>query len=82
MMCVDGIDVDRVITITFALRATLAGATGVLYLNLSPGPFLYGFLPRLKAFTAAVLGGIGNIQGAMLGGFFLGILNRLGQACF
>ncbi len=78
-----GIDVDRVITITFALGAAMAGAGGVLYgLIFRQVHFFMGFLPGLKAFTAAVLGGIGNIPGAMLGGFFLGIFESLGPSLF
>lgn len=78
-----GIDVDRVITITFALGATMAGAAGVLYgLIFRQVHFFMGFFPGLKAFTAAVLGGIGNIPGAMLGGFFLGIFESLGPSLF
>lgn len=74
-----GVDVDRVIVATFALGALLAGAAGVMlgFHNLS---FRYrdGFIPGLKAFTAAVVGGIGNIPGAMFGGFFLGFAEALG----
>lgn len=78
-----GIDVDRVITITFALGAAMAGAAGVLYgLIFRQVHFFMGFFPGLKAFTAAVLGGIGNIPGAMLGGFFLGIFESLGPSLF
>lgn len=78
-----GINVDRVITITFALGAALAGAAGVLYgLMFRQVNFFMGFFPGLKAFTAAVLGGIGNIPGAMLGGFFLGIFESLGPSLF
>jgi len=78
-----GVDVDRVITITFAMGATLAGAAGVLYaLMFRQVHFFMGFLPGLKAFTAAVLGGIGSIPGAMLGGFFLGIVESLGPSLF
>lgn len=78
-----GINVDRVITVTFALGAVLAGAAGVLYgLIFRQVHFFMGFLPGLKAFTAAVLGGIGNIPGAMLGGFFLGIFESLGPSLF
>lgn len=78
-----GIDVDRVITITFALGAALAGAAGVLYaLIFRQVNFFMGFLPGLKAFTAAVLGGIGNIPGAMLGGLFLGVFESLGPSLF
>jgi branched-chain amino acid transport system permease protein len=74
-----GVDVDQVIVITFALGAVLAGAAGVMmgFHNLSFN-FRAGFIPGLKAFTAAVLGGIGNIAGAMFGGFFLGLVEALG----
>lgn len=78
-----GINVDRVITTTFGLGAILAGAAGVLYaLIFRQVHFFMGFLPGLKAFTAAVLGGIGNIPGAMLGGLFLGIFESLGPSLF
>lgn len=78
-----GIDVDRVITITFALGAALAGSAGVLYgLMFRQVHFFMGFFPGLKAFTAAVLGGIGNIPGAMIGGLFLGIFESLGPSLF
>lgn len=78
-----GIDVNRVITITFGLGAALAGAAGVLYgLMFRQVNFFMGFFPGLKAFTAAVLGGIGNVPGAMLGGFFLGIFESLGPSLF
>jgi branched-chain amino acid transport system permease protein len=74
-----GVDVDQVIVTTFALGAMLAGAAGVMlgFHNLSFG-FRSGFIPGLKAFTAAVLGGIGNIPGAMFGGLFLGLVEALG----
>ncbi len=78
-----GIDVDRVITITFALGAMMAGAAGVLYgLMFRQVNFFMGFFPGLKAFTAAVLGGIGNVPGAMMGGLFLGIFESLGPSLF
>jgi branched-subunit amino acid ABC-type transport system permease component len=78
-----GIDVDRVITITFALGAMMAGAAGVLYgLMFRQVNFFMGFFPGLKAFTAAVLGGIGNVPGAMIGGLFLGIFESLGPSLF
>ena len=68
-----GIDVDRIITTTFALGGALAGAAGVLYaLIFGQVQFYMGFVPGIKAFTAAVLGGIGNVPGAMVGGLFLG----------
>lgn len=73
-----GIDVDRIIVITFLVGGSLAGAAGVLFSTLFRQVyFLTGFIPGLKAFTAAVLGGIGNVAGAMLGGLFLGIAESL-----
>lgn len=78
-----GIDVDRVIVITFAVGAAMAGAAGVLYaLVFKQVHFFMGFVPGIKAFTAAVLGGIGNIPGAMLGGLFLGIFESVGPILF
>ncbi len=74
-----GIDVDRVIVITFGVGAAMAGAAGVLYaLVFKQVAFFIGFVPGIKAFTAAVLGGIGNIPGAMLGGLFLGLIESVG----
>jgi branched-chain amino acid transport system permease protein len=69
-----GISVNRVISFTFALGSVLAAAGGVLYASAYPqvNP-LMGMMPGLKAFVAAVLGGIGSVPGAMLGGFILGI---------
>jgi branched-chain amino acid transport system permease protein len=73
-----GIDVDQVIVITFVVGGALAGAAGVLYaLMFRQVTFIMGFMPGLKAFTAAVLGGIGNVVGAALGGLFLGIAESL-----
>lgn len=73
-----GVNVDRVIVMTFVLGAALAGAGGVLFAlynqQVSPG---IGFIPGIKAFTAAVLGGIGNIPGAMFGGLFLGVIESV-----
>jgi len=74
-----GINVDRVISTTFAIGGLLAGAAGILYaLVFGQVHWFMGFLPGIKAFTAAVLGGIGNIIGAMLGGLSLGILEQAG----
>jgi branched-chain amino acid transport system permease protein len=74
-----GIDVDRVIVITFATGAAMAGAAGLLYALLYRQVFfLMGFIPGIKAFTAAVLGGIGNVMGAALGGLFLGMFEAIG----
>ncbi|MGZ8562287.1 MAG: branched-chain amino acid ABC transporter permease [Candidatus Limnocylindria bacterium] len=73
-----GIDVDRIIAVTFAVGGMLAGAAGVLYaLVFNQVHWFMGFLPGIKAFTAAVLGGIGNIVGAMLGGLSLGVLESV-----
>lgn len=74
-----GIDVDRIIVFTFMLGASLAAAAGVMLgLRGEKVDFKFGFTPGIKAFTAAVLGGIGSIPGAMFGGFFLGIVESLG----
>jgi branched-chain amino acid transport system permease protein len=78
-----GIDVDRAISITFALGASMAGAAGVLYaLVFRQVHFFMGFLPGLKAFTSAVLGGIGSIPGAAIGGLVLGIFESVGPPLF
>jgi branched-chain amino acid transport system permease protein len=78
-----GIDVNRIIALTFLLGSLLAGAGGVLWSMKYPqvNPFM-GILPGLKAFIAAVLGGIGNVTGAVLGGLLLGFLEVLIVACF
>ncbi len=75
-----GINIDRVIVNTFVLGGALAGAAGVFNGLFRPqGVFFFmGFFPGIKAFTAAVLGGIGNIPGAMFGGIFLGVFESLG----
>jgi branched-chain amino acid transport system permease protein len=76
-----GINVDRTISTTFAIGGLLAGAAGVLYaLVFGQVHWFMGFLPGIKAFTAAVLGGIGNIVGAMLGGLMLGVLEQVGPS--
>lgn len=70
-----GINVDRVISTTFVIGSMLAAAAGVLYASKYPKVEpLMGMLPGIKAFVAAVLGGIGNIYGAMLGGVLLGLI--------
>lgn len=73
-----GISVNKTISFTFALGAVLAGAGGILYATAYPqiDPML-GYMPGLKAFIAAVLGGIGSIPGAMLGGIVLGVAETL-----
>ncbi len=73
-----GVNVDRVISFTFVLGSVLAAAAGILYsakyVRVDP---LMGLMPGLKAFVAAVLGGIGNVPGAMLGGLLLGLAEQL-----
>ncbi|HEY5633357.1 MAG TPA: branched-chain amino acid ABC transporter permease [Burkholderiaceae bacterium] len=74
-----GVNANRVIAATFAIGASLAAVAGVLVaMNYNIAQFSMGFIPGLKAFTAAVLGGIGNITGAMLGGLLLGVIESLG----
>lgn len=70
-----GINVNLIISITFLIGGALGGAAGVLFAIKATrlDPFV-GFFPGLKAFTAAVLGGIGNLTGALLGGLILGLL--------
>jgi branched-chain amino acid transport system permease protein len=74
-----GIDVDRVVMLTFFIGSALAGAAGIifgLYYNFTS--FLVGYTAGLRAFTAAVLGGIGNIVGAMVGGIVIGLIESVG----
>lgn len=75
-----GVNVNQVIALTFVIGAALAGVAGVMYglwlLNIKG---TMGFLPGIKAFTAAVLGGIGNIPGAMAGGFLIGLAESVGR---
>ena len=75
-----GINVDFIILVTFGIGGFLAGAAGVVNGLFRPQGvnFFMGFIPGIKAFTAAVLGGIGNVPGAMLGGLFLGVIEALG----
>jgi branched-chain amino acid transport system permease protein len=78
-----GIDVDRTIASTFALGGIAAGMAGILYMILFPqAHFFMGFFPGLKAFTAAVLGGIGNVPGAFLGAMLLGLIESVGPSLF
>jgi len=74
-----GVDIDRVVLLTFLLGGMLAGAAGSLYgIFFESARYNIGFLPGIKAFTAAVLGGIGNIRGALVGGIALGLLENWG----
>jgi branched-chain amino acid transport system permease protein len=70
-----GISSDRIISLTFAIGAGLAAAAGIM-VGFYYGSVRYdmGFVPGVKAFAAAVLGGIGNITGAMIGGFLIGVI--------
>jgi branched-chain amino acid transport system permease protein len=74
-----GINVNQVISRTFLIGSALAGIAGVMmgmfYLQIKP---TMGFTPGIKAFTAAVMGGIGNIPGAMVGGYVLGLAEVIG----
>ncbi len=74
-----GVDTNAVIALTFVIGAALAAVAGVMYAsNYGIAHYGMGFMPGLKAFTAAVLGGIGNMGGAMLGGILLGLVESLG----
>ena len=76
-----GIDVDRTISMTFAIGSALAAIAGVLLCSTYPSLMpTTGSLPGIKAFTAAVFGGIGSIPGAFLGGILLGIIEAMAQA--
>jgi branched-chain amino acid transport system permease protein len=77
-----GVNINAIIVITFFIGGLMAGAAGVLYgIFFTQAQFNMGFIPGIKAFTAAVLGGIGNVRGAMLGGLLLGLIENLGVAC-
>jgi branched-chain amino acid transport system permease protein len=78
-----GVNIDRVVALTFLLGGLLAGAAGFLFATFfEAARFDIGFLPGIKAFTAAVLGGIGNIRGALVGGLALGLLEAYGTSLF
>ena len=75
-----GVKPDLVISATFAIGAVLAAIAGVMYAsNYGTAQHFMGFLPGLKAFTAAVFGGIGNLAGAMIGGILLGLIEAIGS---
>jgi branched-chain amino acid transport system permease protein len=77
-----GVNVDRVIMLTFIIGGFFGGVAGTLYaLQFGFVVFNLGFLPGIKAFTAAVLGGIGNIRGAMVGGILLGLIENMSVTC-
>jgi len=74
-----GVNPNAIITLTFAIGGIFAALAGVMMAsNFGNASFSMGFLPGIKAFTAAVLGGIGNIRGAMVGGILLGLIESLG----
>lgn len=74
-----GVDTNRIISATFVLGAALAAVAGVMLAsNYGTASYSMGFMPGLKAFTAAVLGGIGNLAGAVVGGLVLGLIEALG----
>lgn len=79
-----GVSRERVIMMTFLIGGLLAGAAALLYTIKLPNGILYsgGFILGIKAFSAAVLGGIGNLRGALLGGLLLGIVENWGQYVF
>ncbi len=78
-----GINVDRTISVTFIMGACLASVAGVMYLvQYGVVNFSDGFVPGVKAFTAAVLGGIGSLPGAVLGGLLIGLIETLWSAYF
>jgi branched-chain amino acid transport system permease protein len=76
-----GVNKERIIVATFVIGGVLAGAAALFYVMKIPSGVLYygGFVLGIKAFTAAVLGGIGNVRGALLGGFLLGLIGNYGQ---
>ena len=78
-----GVNIDRVIMITFLLGGIMAGGGGLLFMFFfEVTRYNVGFLLGIKAFTAAVLGGIGNLRGALLGGLLLGLIENYGAAIF
>jgi branched-chain amino acid transport system permease protein len=78
-----GIDVDRTISLTFVMGAALAAVAGMMYiLQYNVVNFADGFVPGVKAFTAAVLGGIGSLPGAVIGGLLIGLIEVMWSAYF
>lgn len=76
-----GVNIDRVIAMTFVLGGLLGGAAGFLFGLQNGVSYSMGTVPGIKAFTAAVLGGIGNVRGAVLGGLLLGVVESLSISC-
>lgn len=78
-----GVNIDRIVTVTFFIGGLLAGAAGLLFgMAFGRTQWNIGFLPGIKAFTAAVLGGIGSIRGALAGGLILGLMENISAGCF
>lgn len=78
-----GVNVDLIIVVTFALGGVMAGGAAMLFTMVyDQSRFNIGFILGVKSFTAAVLGGIGNLKGALLGGFMLGLVENYGSAIF
>jgi branched-chain amino acid transport system permease protein len=78
-----GVDIDRTISLTFVIGAALASVAGIMYLlYYGVVDFYIGFVAGVKAFTAAVLGGIGSLPGAMLGGLLIGLIETFWSAYF
>jgi len=83
MAALVGVDVDRTISITFIIGAALAAVAGTMYLMYyGVVNFSDGFVPGIKAFTAAVLGGIGSLPGAVIGGILIGLIETMWSAYF
>ena len=83
MAALVGVDVDRTISVTFIIAAALAAVAGTMYLTYyGVISFSDGFVPGIKAFTAAVLGGIGSLPGAVVGGLLIGLIETLWSAYF
>ena len=78
-----GVDIDRIVTLTFLLGGLMAGGAGMLYMIFFENTvYRIGFVLGIKAFTAAVLGGIGNLRGALVGGLALGLIENWGGTLF
>jgi branched-chain amino acid transport system permease protein len=78
-----GVDIDRVVAATFLLGGIMAGGAGLLYVVFFENTrYSIGFVLGIKAFTAAVLGGIGNVRGALVGGLLIGVMENYGAAVF
>jgi branched-chain amino acid transport system permease protein len=83
MAALVGVDVDRTISMTFVIAAALAAVAGTMYLMYyGVVSFADGFVPGVKAFTAAVLGGIGSLPGAVIGGLIIGLIETMWSSYF